>query len=147
MTGQTSPIGLLYRYVLVVLFFQIGGLDLFLSALFHSFSAFPVDAILPSYLFAQGSPFWQMTITILATFAALALQLSAPSFMAILMAETFLGIANRLAPQVQISFLGMALKSLAGLTLLWTSWFFVLQQLGKHTTAWFQQLDRLMLSP
>ena len=47
----------------------------------------------------------------------IAIQLAAPALVAILMAEMFLGIANRLAPQVQIAFLGMSIKSLLGLGL------------------------------
>ena len=43
------------------------------------------------------------------------------------MAEFFLGIANRMAPQVQIAFLGMSLKSLMGLFLLWVGWQFILK--------------------
>ncbi len=62
------------------------------------------------------------------------------------MAEMFLGIANRLAPQVQIAFLGMSLKSLVGIALLWAAWFFILQQLGKQSLQWVQKLNRLILT-
>jgi hypothetical protein len=40
----------------------------------------------------------------------------------ILMTDFFLGIANRLAPQVQITFLGMPLKSLLALTIVFFGW-------------------------
>jgi len=62
---------------------------------------------------------------------AVGIQLAAPSILAILMTEMFLGIANRLAPQVQIVFLGMSLKSLVGLAVLCAAWFFIIQQLNK----------------
>jgi type III secretory pathway component EscT len=79
-------------------------------------------------------------------FLAISLQLAAPSLVAILMAEMFLGIANRLAPQVQIAFLGMALKSFVGLALLWAGWYFILQQIGKQSILWLQHLTQLIRS-
>jgi type III secretory pathway component EscT len=54
--------------------------------------------------------------------------------MAILMTELFLGIANRLAPNVQISFLGMALKSLIGIVFLALAWLLITQKLSLHMT-------------
>ena len=52
------------------------------------------------------------------------------------MAESFLGIANRLAPQVQIAFLGLALKSLLGLILLWAGWAFITKQMAQTAVDW-----------
>lgn len=60
------------------------------------------------------------------------------------MAEIFLGIANRLAPRVQIAFLGMSLKSLLGLALLFVAWFFILKQLVKQTELWLKTIDTLL---
>jgi type III secretory pathway component EscT len=60
------------------------------------------------------------------------------------MTETFLGIANRLAPQVQIAFLGMSLKSLVGLGILCLAWFFILKQMNKLMFAWLEKLTSLM---
>ena len=74
------------------------------------------------------------------------IQLAAPAILAILMTELFLGIANRLAPQVQIAFLGMSLKSLAGLALLAIAWFFILKQLGIQSTTWIKEIPRIIYS-
>ena len=52
----------------------------------------------------------------------LSTQLAAPALIMILMTDFFLGIANRLAPQVQITFLGMPLKSLLALTIVFFGW-------------------------
>ena len=49
-------------------------------------------------------------------------QLAAPALIMILMTDFFLGIANRLAPQVQITFLGMPLKSLLALVIVFFGW-------------------------
>jgi type III secretory pathway component EscT len=73
----------------------------------------------------------------------ISIQLSAPALLAILMAEAFLGIANRLAPNVQISFLGMPLKSLLGLTLLWAGWYVLTNKLSEYSIAWIDKMNLL----
>ena len=60
------------------------------------------------------------------------------------MTEMFLGIANRLAPQVQIAFLGMSLKSLVGLAMLCAAWFFILQQMSKQTLLWLSDMNKIV---
>ena len=104
----------------------------------------PVDHYLHSYFFTLTQPFWKMFTGLLTRFLALSVQLAAPSIVAILMAEMFLGIANRLAPQVQIVFLGMSLKSLLGLGLLWAGWFFILQQMGNQSIIWMHDIEKIL---
>lgn len=144
--AQASPIGLLYNYVLLVLFFQIGGVFLFLSGVLTSYTIIPVDQFLSPELFTLSHPLWQTILHLLTKFTALSIQLAAPSILAILMAEMFLGIANRLAPQVQIAFLGMSIKSLLGIALLYAAWFFILKQVAAQSLLWLQDLDKLLPS-
>lgn len=146
MQSQTSPIGQLYNYVFIVLFYQIDGPFLFLDGVMNSYSIIAANDLIPSAFFNFNLPFWKTLATLLTKFTALAIQLAAPSIVAILMAEMFLGIANRLAPQVQIAFLGMSIKSLLGLALLWAGWFFILQQLAKQSLLWLQSIDQFFLS-
>ncbi len=144
MQSQVSSIGMLYNYVFIVLFFQIGGPFIFLNALLSSYSIMPVDTFFNPTFFTLAQPFWQLILSLLTKFTALAIQLAAPSIVAILMAEMFLGIANRLAPQVQIAFLGMSIKSLLGIALLCAAWFFILDQLGKQSLLWLTNLDAIL---
>lgn len=143
---QTSPIGILLNYVLIVLFFQIDGPRIFFDAIFQSYNIVPVDHGLNEYFFRLSQPFWKTIMGLLTRFLAISIQLAAPSMVSILMAEMFLGIANRLAPQVQIVFLGMSLKSLLGLGLLWAGWFFILQQMGKQSLLWMHNLEKILQS-
>ena len=71
----------------------------------------------------------------------MAIQLGAPAIIGILMAEMFLGIANRLAPQVQIVFLGIPLKSWVGLAMLAIAWYYILQQLSKESDIWLKVVE------
>ena len=106
----------------------------------------PVDQVIQSWFFNLSHPFWKAIVGTLTRFLAIAIQLAAPSIVAILMAEMFLGIANRLAPRVQIVFVGMSLKSLLGLMLLWVAWIFILQQMGKQSILWIKDLDTILQS-
>lgn len=144
MKTQVSPIGLLYNYTLIVLFFGIGGPFIFIGALMDSYTIIPLDRWLPSDFFALSTPMWITISGLLTKILALAIQLAAPALLAILMAEMFLGIANRLAPQVQIAFLGMPLKSLLGLILLWSSWFFILKNMGEASLDWIEHVARII---
>ena len=146
MQSQSSSIGQLYNYVFIVLFYEIGGPFIFLEGVLNSYSVVPADSFIPAAFFNLQLPFWQFMLGLLTKFLAISLQLAAPSLVAILMAEMFLGIANRLAPQVQIAFLGMALKSFVGLALLWAGWYFILQQIGKQSILWLQTLSQLIYS-
>jgi type III secretory pathway component EscT len=143
---QTSPIGQLYNYILIVLFFQLNGPFLFFDATLRSYELVPVDAFINPAFFEANVPFWKGCMDILNILFRIAIQVSAPAFLAILMAETFLGIANRLAPQVQIAFLGMPLKSFLGLLLLWAGWFFILKQLGNTAMDWLSTIDHMIQS-
>ena len=141
---QTGPVGLFYNYVLIVVFFAVGGPFYFLNALASSFELVPVNEVLNPAFFNMSTPFWKMIITLLSHILSLAIQLGAPSLIGILMAEMFLGIANRLAPQVQIVFLGISLKSFVGLALLAAAWYYILQQLGKESTIWLKTIYHTM---
>lgn len=144
MQTQASPIGILYNYVLIVIFFQIRGPFIFFDALLRSYDIVPANGYLNPLFFSSVNPFWKTGIDLVNQIIAIAIQLASPSLVAILMAEMFLGIANRLAPQVQIAFLGMSIKSLLGLGLLWAAWFFILKQFTKHSYDWLEVLNKLV---
>ena len=127
MQNQVSSIGILYNYILIYMFFQLDGLLLFLDGIQTTFQLIPVNEVVPSKLMQFNTQPFLFFSQIMGKIFALAIQLGAPSILAILMAEFFLGIANRMAPQVQIAFLGMSLKSLMGLFLLWVGWQFILK--------------------
>jgi type III secretion protein T len=135
---QSSPIGIFFNFYLIVIFFKIGGLEQFfeINALFYE--ALPVNADINTDILKLTQPFFKSLVELLGMIFKLSLQLAAPAIVGILMAEVFLGIANRLAPQVQIAFLGMPLKSLLGLTLLWTGWTIINQKMEQITVHFFQ---------
>ena len=74
----------------------------------------------------------------------LCIQLSAPALIGILLTDMFLGIANRLAPQVQIVFLGISLKSWVGIALMTAAWALILQVMGRESINFIQSMNRLI---
>ena len=146
MQTQNSPISLLYNYTLIVMFYQLGGMTIVVDGLINSFGTLPIDGVISKAIMAKSHPFWMMAFQALNNVVALGIQFSAPSIMAILMTELFLGIANRLAPNVQISFLGMALKSLVGIVFLALSWLLIADKLSGHIQAVLNGFLKLTLS-
>jgi type III secretion protein T len=127
--NQSSPLGTLFNYVLIYLFFMIDGPFIVLDIISQSYKILPPDKLLNSALFAETSQVVQYTTKILGNVMILSTQLAAPALIMILMTDFFLGIANRLAPQVQITFLGMPLKSLLALTIVFFGWTLFTQEI------------------
>lgn len=144
MQTQASSIGVLYNFILIVIFYQIDGPFYFFNALFDTYVIVPADGWMPVQFFNFHHPFWLAVWDCINRIMAVGVQLAAPSILAILMTEMFLGIANRLAPQVQIAFLGMSLKSLAGLGMLCAGWYFILQQMNKQTFLWINEMNKIV---
>ncbi len=144
-SSQTTPIGMLYNYVLIFIFFSIGGPILYIEALAQSFMFIPITELFNTNFFLLEMPFWKKMISVVHYVVSLALQLGAPSIIGVLMVEMFLGIANRLAPQVQIVFLGMPLKSWVGLAMLALAWFFITKELSKESLNWIQEINKLLI--
>lgn len=122
MQNQSSPLGTMYNYMLILLFFKIDGPFLVLDMVSNSYKILPPDVMFNPAILAPDSPIFTYTMKIVGNVMIFGTQLAAPALIMILMTDFFLGIANRLAPQVQITFLGMPLKSLLALTIVFFGW-------------------------
>lgn len=142
MTTQTSPIGTLLNQLLIVAFFSIGGMHIFFETLLASFRQIPIESFVSPKTFDMNI-FWETAIGLMSTLFGLAVRFASPPLIAMLMADIFLGIANRLAPQVQIAFLGMPLKSLLGIILLFMGFNFIMMQMEGQTLLWFKKIYEL----
>ena len=120
---------------------MVGGPFSFTSVLTNSYQLIPINKLLSPLFFSTNVPFWNLMASLIHKIFTMAIQLGAPSIIGILMAEMFLGIANRLAPKVQIVFLGISLKSWVGLALLCAAWIFIVKQLGKESLSWVKIIE------
>jgi type III secretion protein SpaR/YscT/HrcT len=138
--AQNSPLGVLFNNLAIIIFFGIDGPIIFIETLSNSFDYIRVDQFLSKDFFDRSTPYYKTVVSLLTEEMALAIQLASPSLVAIFMTDMFLGIANRLAPQVQITFLGMPLKSFLALFILWLGWFFSLSQWNIELTKWIDKM-------
>lgn len=142
--NQSSPLGTLFNMVLIYLFFFIDGPFIFLNGIVMSYEIIPPDRFFDPAFFASGSSFWEMQMKLLNKVMVLVMQLASPALIAILMTDVFLGIANRLAPQVQITFLGMPLKSLLALLVICIGWKLYNTEVIKQTLIWLNSVDNMI---
>lgn len=142
--SQTGPVGILFNYVLLAVFFGLNGPFFFFDGLAQSYALIPVDQLVSPLLLAPTGPYWKQASTLAGFMFALSVQLAAPAIIGILFTDLFLGIANRLAPQVQIVFLGISLKSWVGIALLTASWALVINVMGKESIAWIKTINLLI---
>jgi type III secretory pathway component EscT len=142
--SQTGSIGLLYNYVLIAIFFSLNGPFYFLDGLASSYQLIPIDGLVNTALFSLKTPFWKQIFSLLNMMMTLSIQLSAPALVGIFLTDMFLGIANRLAPQVQIVFLGISLKSWVGIALMTAAWTLIIKVMGKEAIQWMKTLNQLI---
>lgn len=143
--NQSSPLGTMFNFVLIYLFWIIDGPFLLLDGIMRSYDIIPPDKFINPKLFEQGTPFWNGQAKILYEMMKITTQIAAPALIMVLMTDVFLGIANRLAPQVQITFLGMPLKSLLALFIIYLGWNLMTQEMANQSFAWLKVMDKAVL--
>jgi len=141
--NQSSPIGTMFNMVLIYVFWAIGGPFDFIEAISRSYDLVPLDRFMSPYFFHPESLSATEFLVLFNTVMVMTVQLATPALIAILMTDSFLGLANRLAPQVQITFLGMPLKSLLALVVLALGWKYLIQQMIKDSRFWLQKIDQI----
>jgi type III secretion protein T len=105
--SEDSPLAILLFQAFVAYFFASGGFLLFLDGLYNSYLVWPVTALLPNLHPDGGLIFLRQ----LDRFMALAILLSAPAIIAMFLAEFGLALVSRFAPQLNVFFLAMPIKS------------------------------------
>jgi type III secretion protein T len=134
--NQSSPLGTLFNLVLIFIFFTIDGPIMVIDALFQSYEIIAPDQMINPHFFQEDSTFFKNLVALFGKVMRIATQLAAPALIAILMTDFFLGVVNRLAPQVQITFLGMPLKSLLALVVIFFGWKLFTGQLAIESITW-----------
>ena len=111
---QTSPFGQFLQHTIIALLYSSGGFLVFLSALFESYLAWPIGSFTPQISDAFPGFFLEVLDDLVRTIVILA----APAIIAMLMATFGLGLMNRFAPQLNVFFLAMPVKSLIAMIVL-----------------------------
>jgi type III secretory pathway component EscT len=116
---RSSPTGALFLLLSVVIFLETGGLARLALALARSYEVLPLvpvatPAALGASAVASAARLVHVVVLVSAGMLEAALGLAAPVLVAVLLADVALGLVARFSPQVQVYFLGLPLKALAG---------------------------------
>lgn len=125
--GQVSIFGLFNFWLAIALFLSIGGHRHFLEAFFLSFKTVPLLS-LPD-LEPGLSPFLQLLVRLSGDVLVIAVQLAAPVLITIFLIDLVLGIANKMAPQINVFELGFAVKGYAGPLMIYVSLLVLVSQM------------------
>jgi type III secretion protein T len=124
---QTSPLGSAINVIVTALFYVIGGFLAFLSIIYASYITWPIfsfypqfDGRFPLFFLAVSDHFMRSTVL-----------LSAPIVFVMFLSDFCLGMINRFAPQLQVFFLSLPIKSAVSMLILifYMSTFFALSKL------------------
>jgi type III secretion protein T len=115
LTGNdTSPMGILLNYAFIAFFFVAGGFQLMLGMIYDSYKLWPPMSFLPQLDIASANLLlMQLNRMVLTT-----LLLASPILLIMFMAEIGLALISRFAPQLQVFFMAMPIKSALGLFVL-----------------------------
>jgi type III secretion protein T len=115
MTGHdTSPLGMLFNYAFITFFLLAGGMTLLLGMIYDSYRLWPPMSFWPQWNMEAA----ELLMAQLNRFVMMALLLAAPVLLAMFMAELGLALVSRFAPQLQVFFLAMPIKSALGILVL-----------------------------
>jgi len=116
---QVSLLGQFNLQVAIVLFVAIGAHRVFISALVHSFEIIPATEF-PRFT-AGWTPLAASMTELSAGVISIGVQLAAPAMIALLLTDLFFGLINRVAPQINVFFLGLPVKMVMGLLVVMAS--------------------------
>ena len=117
---QVSTTGIFFTQLVSTLFFVGGAVLVFLGALYTSYSIWPVfpadAATAPFVTFASNTPVQMLGA--LDGMLKTTVVISAPVIIVMFLATIGLGLVNRTAPQLNVFFLSMPVKSALGIAML-----------------------------
>jgi len=113
LSGQQAPLVGNFKYILaLIVFLATNGHHVLLSALFASFKLIPVTGIVVNVAIAQ------FVIDIIGSMFILALKISLPVLVAVVLTDMALGILARTMPQMNIFVVGVPGKIIVGIFVL-----------------------------
>lgn len=143
---QDSPLGILFTYLLIYVFWANEIPFIYIEAISASYKVFPIDKLLPSEVFSFNGSLYNHLRNLFSLLYDTGIQMAAPSLVILIMIDMFLGITNRLAPQVMISFLAQGLKAMLGISVIVIGWQVVISIFTNQSLNWAKQFYSWILS-
>lgn len=133
LTGvTTSPLAILLNQAASVFFLISGGLLVLSRAVYESFIYWPIGSFWPKFVGNDGGLFFLQQLD---RFMYVAMIMAAPVLIAMFLSELGLAMVSRFAPQLQVFFLSMPIKSAVGLFVLIIYVGFLFDYLGPELRA------------
>ncbi|WP_420969607.1 type III secretion system export apparatus subunit SctT [Bradyrhizobium sp. B120] len=126
--NQTSPLGTFLGELYVTWLFVTGGFSKLLEALYRSHEIWPLWTFRPTI----GPAFVGAVLSVADLVMLLTLLLAGPAIVAMLLSELGLALIGRFAPQLQVFYVAMPVKSVVAVLLLILSLATVLAHAGDH---------------
>jgi len=143
LTGtQASPIGILFVQTFTTLFFIGGNFLALMGALYTSYYTWPIFSFFPRIELSSADFFLAQLDYFMSTVVIFA----APLIACMFLAEFGLGLVSRFAPQLNVFFLSMPVKSLVSMVMLTFYASILMRVFGERYTFTFdlfQQLNTL----
>jgi type III secretion protein T len=135
--SQTSLLGSFLTQMITTLFFSMGGFMFFLGVIYKTYVLWPVFTFFPTFNVDFATFIMSFTDEVMEVILCFA----APILIVLFLAEFGLGMISRFAPQLNVFFMAMPVKS-------WLSMFFLLfyfSLLGKLCRYYFFTQSKLSL--
>lgn len=112
--SDSSPTGIFFSQTFIALFVSLGGINLLLTTLYHSFSLWGIISWVP-HLDNGSIP---LLLSLIDRLVGIGVLLASPALIAMFLVELGLGLISRFAPQLQVFFIAMPVKSALALFVL-----------------------------
>lgn len=126
---ETSPLGSLAQQTLVMVFIATGGLALFFQALLTTYAFWSPFSFWPDW---SATPLKDLLLAHFGWYMATMFALAAPMLLVCFLVDLGMGLMNRFAPQLNVFFLAMPVKSGLTMALLTVYWAGMLRVLNRE---------------
>ncbi|WP_142848229.1 type III secretion system export apparatus subunit SctT [Telmatospirillum sp. J64-1] len=127
---DTSILGMLLNQAITVFFFTSGAFLLLLAGLYETYALWPVDSFWPRFHFGDSLFFLGQLDRLM----YLGIIFASPVIIAMFLSELGLALISRFAPQLQVFFLAMPIKSAVGVLVLAIYVQFLFDYMGPELT-------------
>jgi len=140
--SQSSIMGTFLFQLAVVVYLTIGGHHFFLNAVYESYQLLPLFEF--PKLGGGLMPLMDLFMVLTAEILVLCVQISAPIIITILIADIILGVANRIAPQINVWELGFNVKGYLGILAIFWALTLIVGQMERYTLQAGMNVNRII---
>jgi type III secretion protein T len=127
---DTSPLGSLSLQTLIMVFIATGGLGLFFQALLTTYAFWPPFSFWPDW---TASPLKLLLLGQFEWYVMTMITLAAPMLLVCFLVDFGMGLMNRFAPQLNVFFLAMPVKSGLATAVMLVYWAVLFRVLSRET--------------